>query len=173
MTYFRSVISAFALMLLAVTIAGCSKQEQSQPAATTTETQPAPAAETEKQEDGNVVSELAGTSWRLVKIMEMDDSVDEPEDRSLYTLQFAVDGSAAMRADCNRGAGTWTSAGPKQIAFGPIASTRAMCPPGSLSDKYLGEFQWIRSYVMENGHLFLATMADGAIIEFEPAPASD
>ncbi len=26
----------------------------------------------------------------------------------------------------------------------------------------------VRSYVMENGHLFLATMADGSIIEFEP-----
>jgi hypothetical protein len=26
----------------------------------------------------------------------------------------------------------------------------------------------VRSYVMKDGHLFLATMADGSIIEFEP-----
>jgi len=26
---------------------------------------------------------------------------------------------------------------------------------------------WVRSYVLEGGHLFLATMADGSIIEFE------
>ena len=30
------------------------------------------------------------------------------------------------------------------------------------------QFQWVRSYVIENEHLFLATMADGSIIEFEP-----
>ena len=98
----------------------------------------------------------------------MDDSVLTPEDRSLYTLTFAAAGSATLRADWNRGAGTWTSQGPSQLQFGPIASTRAMCPPGSLSDRYLALFEWVRSYVTKNGHLFLATMADGAIIEFEP-----
>ncbi|MBL8201623.1 MAG: hypothetical protein JNK40_11665 [Chromatiales bacterium] len=35
---------------------------------------------------------------------------------------------------------------------------------------YLAQFEWVRSYVMKDGHLFLATMADGAIIEFEPLP---
>jgi hypothetical protein len=34
----------------------------------------------------------------------------------------------------------------------------------------MGQFQWVRSYVLENGNLFLATMADGSIIEFEPLP---
>ena len=98
----------------------------------------------------------------------MDDSVFTPQDRSHYTLAFAADGSATLRADCNRGTGTWMSQGPNQLQFGPIASTRAMCPPGSLSDRYLAQFEWIRSYVTRDGHLFLATMADGAIIEFEP-----
>jgi hypothetical protein len=45
-----------------------------------------------------------------------------------------------------------------------------MCPPESLSERYLAQFEWVRSYVMRDGHLFLATMADGAIIEFEPLP---
>jgi hypothetical protein len=31
------------------------------------------------------------------------------------------------------------------------------------------QFEWVRSYVVEGGHLFLSTMADGSIIEFEPA----
>jgi heat shock protein HslJ len=171
MINFKSVITAAAFLLLAVSLAACSRKDASQPAAA--DAKPAPAAEVVKPDVGKPVSELAGTSWRLVKIMEMDDSVDEPEDRSLYTLEFGADGRAAMRADCNRGTGTWTSEGPKQLQFGPIASTKAMCPPGSLSDKYLAQFQWVRSYVMENGHIFLATMADGSIIEFEPAPAAN
>jgi heat shock protein HslJ len=116
-------------------------------------------------------SELADTSWRLVKIMSMDDSVYEPDDRSKYTLDLRADGRAALQADCNRGMGSWTSESASHLTFGPIAATRALCPPGSLSDKYLAQFEWVRSYVMQDGHLFLATMADGAIIEFEPAGA--
>ncbi|MEO4040828.1 META domain-containing protein [Hoeflea sp. CAU 1731] len=112
-------------------------------------------------------AELAGTSWRLVEIQSMNDTVDRPENPSRYTLEFQADGRVAIEADCNRGAGAWTDDG-GQLVFGPIASTKAMCPPGSISEKYLAQFQWVRSYVMKDGHLFLATMADGSIIEFEP-----
>ncbi len=169
----RNLLTTVLFMLFAVTLAGCVQKNDSQPAAATADTQPAPAAEPEQQAVEDAASELAGTSWRLVKIMGMDDSVDEPEDRSLYTLAFGADGRAAMRADCNRGTGAWTSDAPPHLTFGPIASTKAMCPPESLSDKYLAQFGWVRSYVMKDGNLFLATMADGSIIEFEPAPATD
>ncbi len=113
-------------------------------------------------------TELTGTAWRLVKIMSMDDRVYAPDDRSKYTLELLSKGRAAIEADCNRGTGTWTSEGPGQLQFGPIATTRALCPPESLSERYLAQFEWVRSYVMEDGRLFLATMADGSIIEFEP-----
>lgn len=113
--------------------------------------------------------ELADTSWRLVRIMSMDDRVDVPDDRAKYTLELQADGTATMQADCNRGSGSWISEATGQLRFGPVASTHALCPPGSLSEKYLAQFEWVRSYVMKNGHLFLATMADGSIIEFEPA----
>lgn len=113
-------------------------------------------------------TELAGTSWQLVEIASMNDTVERPDDASKYTLSFGEDGTASIQADCNRGKGSWTSESKSQLQFGDIASTRALCPPGSISEKYLAEFQWVRSYVMEDGHLFLATMADGSIIEFEP-----
>jgi heat shock protein HslJ len=134
------------------------------PAVSRTAPAPAPAGD-------SAHFELAGTAWRLVEILSMDDSVFTPGDRSRYTLAFAADGTATLHADCNGGSGTWTSQGPNQLQFGPIAATRAMCPPDSLADRYLRQFEWIRSYVLRNGHLFLATMADGAIIEFEPLPA--
>ena len=115
-----------------------------------------------------VASELAGTSWRLVQIMSMNDRVDVPDDRAKYTLEFLPDGKATMQADCNRGNGSWMSESAGQLSFGPVASTRALCPSGSLSETYLAQFEWVRSYVMKDGHLFLATMADGSIIELEP-----
>jgi heat shock protein HslJ len=114
-------------------------------------------------------SELADTSWRLVQIMSMDDRVDMPDDRAQYTLELRADGTATMQADCNRGNGSWMSESASQLKFRAVASTRALCPSGSLSERYLAQFEWVRSYVMKDGHLFLATMADGSIIEFEPA----
>lgn len=115
--------------------------------------------------------EFAGTEWQLVEILSMDGASFKPQDRSAYTLTFAADGKMILRADCNRGGGTWTSQGPNQLQFGPIATTRMKCSPESLSERYLAQFEWIRSYVTRDGHLFLATMADGAIIEFEPVAA--
>jgi heat shock protein HslJ len=113
--------------------------------------------------------ELAGTAWQLVNIASMDDTDYRPDVPSNYTLALGSDGTVSIRADCNRGTGAWSSDGPGQLRFGPIASTRALCPPGSLSERYLAQFEWVRSYVMREGRLYLATMADGSIIEFEPA----
>lgn len=73
-----------------------------------------------------------------------------------------------VHADCNLGTGSWTSESAGQLQFGLIAVTHALCPPDSLHDSYMAQFPWVRSYVMKDGHLFLATMADGSIIEFEP-----
>jgi len=112
-------------------------------------------------------SELAGTSWQLLNITSMDDRVDVPDSPAKYTIQFRPDGTAQIVADCNRGSGTWISESAGRLQFGPLASTRALCPPGSLSERYLAQFEWVRSYVLDGGHLFLATMADGSIIEFE------
>ena len=120
---------------------------------------------------GAGAAELAGTSWRLVQIQSMDDSIYVPDDPAKYTLDFQTDGTASFTADCNRGTGSWTSEAAGQLVFGPVAATSALCLPGSISERYLAQFEWVRSYVLRNGHLFLATMADGAIIEF--APASD
>ncbi len=115
---------------------------------------------------------LAGTAWQLVRIQSMDDTVQVPDDRSMYTLQFGEDGTVAVRADCNRGTGGWTSEG-ASLAFGPLATTRAMCPPGSLHDAYIAQLSYVRSYVLRDGMLHLATMADGAILDFEPLPDAE
>ncbi len=115
---------------------------------------------------------LAGTSWRLVKFAGGDDTTRTPDDRGKYTIQINADGSLATRVDCNRGRGTWKSTGPGQIEFGPLALTRAMCPPGSLHDQWVKQWPYIRSYVVKDGHLFLSLMADGGIYEFEPAEVS-
>ncbi|MGH7677646.1 MAG: carboxypeptidase regulatory-like domain-containing protein [Gemmatimonadaceae bacterium] len=113
-------------------------------------------------------SELARTSWRLLKIRTMADSTFTPADSALYTIAFGSDGKASMRVDCNSGSATWTSEAPGRLAFGPMALTRAMCPEGSLHDRFGRDMPSVRTYVLRDGRLHLATMADGAIYEFEP-----
>jgi heat shock protein HslJ len=111
---------------------------------------------------------LAGTSWQLVTFRGGDDTTLTPDDRAKYTIQFAAAGRFFTRVDCNRGQGTWKSSGLNQIEFGPLALTRAQCPPGSLHDQIVKQWGNIRSYVIRDGHLFLALIADGGIYEFEP-----
>lgn len=118
-----------------------------------------------------MAAELENTAWRLLNITSMNDSVDLPDDPNQYTLEFHTDGGATLRADCNRGTGTWEASG-SRLEFGSTAATRERCPPGSLSEKYLAQFQWVRHFTMKDGHLFLSTMADGSIIEFEPMPSA-
>ena len=163
---------AFAILLGAMS--ACSPGESPAPSS--------PASEEARNAEENAASppstdpaavtpalpELAGTSWRLVEIQSMDDSVYAPDDPSSYTLSFGADGTALVRSDCNRGTGSWDSASPGQLTFGPMATTKALCPPGSMDERFVAQFPWVRSYVLKDGRLFLATMADGSIVEFEP-----
>jgi len=160
------------LTLISVLLASCSQDSDPQQTAVAETTPVAPEVEAGVPAEEKTIEKagtLGGTSWRLVQIMSMDDNTYKPDDPSRYTLSFETDGSMNVLADCNRGKGSWASESDSQLQFGPIAATRAMCPPESLHDRYLSQFEWVRSYVMRDGHLFLATMADGSIIEFEPA----
>lgn len=114
-------------------------------------------------------SPLSGTRWQLVAIQSMDDSTYTPRDSSDYTLAFNADHSFAIRSDCNQVQGSWTAKGSSQLRFSEMAGTQAACPGDTLDERYRAQFEWVRSYMLRDGRLFLATMADGSIIEFKPA----
>ncbi len=118
------------------------------------------------------VTELRGTSWQLVEFQSSDDKTLTPDDPAKYTIAFGTDSSLSARIDCNRGRGAWNSSGPNQLKFGPLALTRATCPPGSLHDRIVKDWEFVRSYVFKDGHLFLALMADGGIYGFAPIGGS-
>jgi para-nitrobenzyl esterase len=91
-----------------------------------------------------------------------------PDDPARYTVAFAAGGGLSVRFDCNGGRGTWVSTGPGQLQFGPLALTRAMCPPGSLHDHLVRQWPYVRSYTVKAERLFLSLMADGGSYEFAP-----
>jgi len=118
---------------------------------------------------------LEDTQWRLVEIQSMDDAqgATKPIDPSLYTMRLSSDGSVTMRLNCNRATGTWKAeplADPSsgRFEFGPLASTRALCPPPSLDERVTSQAQYVRSYLLKEGRLHLSLMADGGIYVWEP-----
>jgi heat shock protein HslJ len=119
-------------------------------------------------------NELAGTSWRLVEFQSMDDAVGttRPDDPALYTLTLDADGTAALRLNCNRASGTWTAAPTGDgtsggFTFGPLAMTRAFCPPPSMDQSIAAQAEFVRSFVLRDGRLYLSLMADGGILVWE------
>jgi para-nitrobenzyl esterase len=104
-----------------------------------------------------------------VKFQGNDGTTLMPDDRGKYTVEFDAGGRLVARIDCNRGRGTWESTSSSGLHFGPLALTRAKCPPGSLHDQIVNQWESIRSFAVKDGHLFLSLMAGGGIYEFEPA----
>ena len=129
------------------------------------------------QEEATAAKEnpLVNTEWRLVEFQSMDDSIGtvRPDDPSLYTMRLNGDGTVNMRLNCNRANGTW-SAEPSsdgtsgQFQFGPLAATRALCPPPSMDEQVVAHAQYIASYLLKDGYLYLSLMADGGIYAWEP-----
>ncbi|MFM1897087.1 MAG: hypothetical protein RLZZ385_2161 [Pseudomonadota bacterium] len=117
--------------------------------------------------DGQPPLSLEGTSWQLVAIQDMSDAVFSPDDPAKYTVRFRSEGRLQVESDCNRGGGTWRQDG-SSVEFEGVYSTQAMCPPGSLHNRFMMNLNTVRSFVTRDGNLFLATFADGAILEFEP-----
>ncbi|HYR00005.1 MAG TPA: META domain-containing protein, partial [Casimicrobiaceae bacterium] len=67
---------------------------------------------------------LTGTVWRWTGTVMNDDTRVTPDAPERYTIAFQPGGKVAVRADCNRGSGSYTLDG-SALSFGPIAMTRA------------------------------------------------
>ncbi|MGL5063048.1 MAG: META domain-containing protein [Microcoleus sp.] len=127
-------------------------------------TDPTPKTHTGTMEETN----LAGTSWQLFKYHAGGGKKSVPDDKAKYTIAFNEDGSLSTRIDCNRGKGTWKSAAPNQLKLGPLALTRAKCPPDSLHDRIIEDWELVSFYIIKDGYLFISVAANGGIYEFEP-----
>ncbi|HEY2356714.1 MAG TPA: META domain-containing protein [Phenylobacterium sp.] len=118
---------------------------------------------------------LTGTEWRLVAFQSSDDSIGKisPAPGETYTLHLDPKGGVAMGLSCNRGVGSWKSpdAGEQRgsLLIGPIASTRAMCPPSRLQ-RIAADMEHVRSFVIQDGRLHLNLWLDSGDYIWEPAP---
>lgn len=123
---------------------------------------------------------LAGTHWRLVEFQSMDDATGtvHPDDPSQYTMRLNRDGAVTMRLNCNSASGTWSADANNtstsgRFEFGPLAATRALCPPPSMDERIVAQAGYIRSYLLKNGRLYLSLMADGGVYVWEPVTGTN
>lgn len=83
---------------------------------------------------------LTGTAWQLTAIDTSGSTTTLTQAlQQRHTLAFRDGGEVQVQLDCNRGRSTWQagqpSSGAGAISFGPVASTKMLCPQPSFGDE--------------------------------------
>ncbi len=122
--------------------------------------------EENQQPESNMSSDadtLKNVVWHWENLQTTNETVkmDKPEN---YTLEFMDDGKIRVKADCNRGGGSYKSEG-NNLAFSRIFTTKMACPPGSLDNRFLRGLEMAQSYKIEDNKL-LIVLKDGGMMQF-------
>ncbi|CAN5679042.1 hypothetical protein BH23CHL5_BH23CHL5_12030 [soil metagenome] len=109
---------------------------------------------------------LTGVVWEWQVFEGGDGSVVSPDDPTWYSLEFTSDGSVFGQVDCNRGVGSYTvdGAGIEIV----LATTKMLCPEGSLDAEFIRYVTESNSFVIRDGQLSLAPPMDAGIATFSP-----
>jgi para-nitrobenzyl esterase len=155
---------AIRISVLCLTLAGSTgacARSQSEPGSQAADTQ----AQTAVVSDSILPDSIVEITWEWVGFSTPVEqiTVDSPD---RYTLRFGQDGRVAMCADCNRGMGSYSVTPDRHITFGPIALTRAMCPQGSLSDRFAREVGRATIWFMRDGDLYFDLPMDSGTLRF-------
>lgn len=108
---------------------------------------------------------LTGTVWSWQGTQMSDDARVAPDAPERYTLEFEPGGKVNIRADCNRGSASYLLNG-STLSFGPIALTRAMCPPGSRDAEFLKGLQAVSGQLFRGNDLVLTLKFDSGSMRF-------
>jgi heat shock protein HslJ len=109
---------------------------------------------------------LTSNPWALASFGGPDISLAALEGGSI-TLTFTPDGQASGSAGCNSYTGSYEADG-SQLKFGPLASTKRMCPEGVmvLEQAFLDALGKTASYEISEGQLMLLDSAGQTLLTF-------
>jgi len=111
---------------------------------------------------------VTGIVWRLVQIQYTNNTAIVPEDPSKYALILSQDGTVTVRADCNRGMGTYLMAGPWML-MRKHSYTRMICAENSLYDQYTKTLEAAESCALKDGNLYITLQGGSGMMKFEQA----
>ena len=111
--------------------------------------------------------DITGKTWHLISITTNTPkfaAIVPAESQGNYTIDFAVDGTFAAKADCNQVSGTYTTTptGGLTIVLGP--STLVACPEGSLGSQYATGLGNAASYSITESDLTITLKDEGTLV---------
>jgi heat shock protein HslJ len=109
-----------------------------------------------------VVSPVGDWHWESLISSAEKVAVNQPE---RYMLQLHAGGKAQVLADCNRGQASYSLDG-RRFNIRITGVTRAACPAGSLSGRYLKALETAVGQRVRGENLFLDLPADGGSMKF-------
>lgn len=123
-------------------------------------------AKGEEQRPGVREQEIIGPVWQWVRTQYSNDTaLTSPADTPGYRFQMRQDGTIQVRADCNRGGGSFILNG-RSLAITITHTTRAACPEGSLGDTFIRDLNRTGGLSLKDGRLFLGLKYDSGTMEF-------
>ncbi len=143
----------------ALAIAACAPTEPKSPTLPGYVNAPPPAIAAEGD------SLLTGTVWSWQGTQMRDGTRITPDAPERYALEFQPGGKVNVRADCNRGSTSYVLTG-NALNFGPIALTRAACPPGSRDTEFVKNLGAVSAQVFQGNELVLTLMGDAGSMRF-------
>ncbi|MFV0347889.1 MAG: META domain-containing protein [Halodesulfovibrio sp.] len=110
---------------------------------------------------------IMGTTWMWSSTTTPMETI-EAEVPARYTIALE-DGRVSARFDCNRGGGTYKLSDGK-LSFGMMMATMMMCAPDSQDSVFMRDLQFVTTFYVEDGVLYLGLDDDAGTMEFRPAP---
>ena len=108
---------------------------------------------------------LTYTTWRWQGTLLPNGNSIVPDTPANYTLDFQPGGRISVRADCNRGSGSYLLNGAK-LTFGPLALTKMLCPQGSRDREFLSALATTTAQSFESDDLVLTLAGNGGTMRF-------
>ena len=100
------------------------------------------------------IEDITDGVWSWNQSLYNNDQKSVPPDPSFYTVAFNPDGTINIRADCNRGGGTFSTEG-KRITIEVTHTPRAMCPPESLEQTFIKDLNAADVFFFSDGNLYI------------------
>lgn len=94
---------------------------------------------------------LKGTEWHLMRMMGRDLAIDGEQ----FVFTFSEDGQFGGTGACNRMFGEYKSDAKGALTFGPIASTRRMCPDANLETEFSAVLSRATHYEVDGNILMI------------------
>lgn len=110
---------------------------------------------------------LIGVTWQWVEFQSSNDTLVTPAETDIHQVLFNQDGSVDLSTPCASGTGTFIDSTTEFDVDLKTVDTTA-CAADSPASLLIRDLEMATSYVIRDGHLYVALPMDGGIHEFAP-----